>query len=66
MQICTNVRQGAQRRTHCPAMYQKTAKTKKTTKYTMKMPAMMYMSLVLRAEMKKSAAAQRVGLARYT
>lgn len=38
-------------------MYQKMAKTKKTTRYTRKMPRMMYMSRVLRAEMKKSAAA---------
>ena len=43
--------------THCPAMYQKMAKKKKTTRYTTKMPMTMYRSLVLRAEMKKSAAA---------
>ena len=50
------MRRGCGRGTHWPAMYQKMAKKKKTTRYTMKIPVTMYRSLVLRAEMKKSAA----------
>ena len=38
-------------------MYQKMAKKKKTTRYTKKIPMMMYRSRVLRADIKKSAVA---------